>query len=729
IRGRAYDLEALDREGGLLAVLPVDGGTRRARARLEELPGRVVDRFIEAEDRRFFLHPGVDPLAVARAAAQRVSAGRVVSGGSTITMQLARMVAPRGRGLGGKVLEAIDALKLETRLGKRGILELYLSNIPYGRGAEGVESAARAYFGKRAAELGDYEAALLAVIPRSPSRYDPAVHPEELADAALRVFSRGPLGKDIEPEALRAAFRSAASGSRRGTYPNRAPHFVRDALLPALAAERRTGAPPAEPFRARSSIAPGIQAALEAALRDGIAGWEDSRLTNAAGLVLDARTGEILAWAGSVDFLDEEGKGQIDGVLARNQPGSCLKPFLYALALDRGFTPATILPDLPLEFGASAVYIPLNFNNRFNGPVRLRVALASSLNVPAVHVLNRLGVRSFADSLAGLGFASIADQREEVGVGLALGNAGVTLLELTRAFAVFVRGGRTLETTPFALARRGGPAPRPAKAVETPPKGPPAMTPFAAEAIRSILSDPASRFAGFGEGKAFDVGYDAIFKTGTANQYQHVWALGATGEHVVGVWMGNFKGETIIGRTGSGLPARAAARVLDAISEQGKRFPPDSTAGKARICALSGGLATEACPAATDELFRDGEIPAPCDWHRPEGGEPRFPPEYASWLASGGRFGTAAADPAKASILRPADGAVFWFDTAKRAVDQAIVVQVTSLGAPGVQVLHDGEPLTEGAAGRFLVPVARGVHEISLVVDGIAAERVRYEVR
>ncbi len=736
---RPYSLVALDRNGGRLAVFAVDDGIRREPVVLGELPRRVLDRFLEAEDRRFFVHPGFDPLALMRAAFQGAAAGRVVSGGSTITMQLARMVRPREGGIVGKLREALDAARLELRLGKRRILELYLSNVPYGRGAEGIESAAFAYFGRRACELGDYEAALLAVLPRSPSRYDPAAHPEELAQAAVRVFARAPLGRGHSREELFALFRSAAKGARRGVYPNRAPHFLRDALLPASTARRADAQSRAVPgeaaaFRLVSSLDPEIQRTLETTLKDGVAGWERARLTNAAGIVLDAVTGEILAWVGSVDFYDEEARGQMDGVLAPGQPGSCLKPFLYALALDHGFTPATVLPDLPLEFGGGAVYIPLNFNNRYNGPVRLRVALASSLNVPAVYVLNRLGVQSFADFLIQIGFESMRTQRDDVGVGLALGNARVTLLELARAFSIFVRDGRPLVVTPFAkggrvFAAQGGHA----FAHSSTASEPPLMSHYAAVTVRSMLSDPASRFTGFGEGKAFAVPYDAIFKTGTANQYQHVWALGATERHVVGVWMGNFTGETIIGRTGSGIPARAVARVLSFISESGRVFAPPEGVEKARICALSGGLATDACPATVEELFRPKALPEPCSWHRPGLESPVFPPEYAAWLAQGARHG--AADGARvgasavAGIVRPRDGAVFWFDPSRPASDQAILIQVANPGAPGLELFHDGEALSGGSDGRFLVPVHRGSHEVLLVLDGDVTERVRYEVR
>jgi penicillin-binding protein 1C len=715
-RARPYGAEYLDRNGTLLGVsLVADGVDRRVVP--SGLPADVVDRFLEAEDRRFRFHPGVDPIALVRAALQAASSGGVVSGASTIDMQLARMIRPRPRSFAGKLREMADALRLDLRLKKSEILALYLSNVPYGRGAEGVEAAAFAYFGKRAAALTAYEAGVLAVLPRAPARLDPEKGADALAETAARAFRRGPLGRGAAAGELRAAFAACAAASVRGRLPNAAPHFIRDAVVPALA--------PGASGPVRTTLDGAVQAALEAAVREAVEGWRDARLTNGAGIVLDSRTGEILAWMGSADFSNREDRGQMDGVIAPAQPGSCLKPFLYALALDRGFTPATVLPDVPLEFGSSAVYIPLNFNKRYNGPVRLRVALASSLNVPAVYVLNRLGVQNFADYLISLGFDSLAEQRDSVGVGLALGNADVTLLELARGFSVFLREGRPLDVVAL-MPEGGGPG-----AAQAETESDRAMSAYAADTIRSILSDPASRFVGFGEGAAFDVPFDAIFKTGTANQYQHVWALGAAGDRVVGIWMGNFLGETIIGRTGSGIPARAAARVLSALVAPGTRFPPPASVGaETRVCTLSGLAATDDCPASVIERFRDGEAPGPCSWHlrSSAGVRTAFPPEYAPWLAAGGRTGYAAAAGAPPSIDRPSSGAVFWYDPARPESDQRIVVQVSSWTS-SARLLHDGRDLGPSPGGRFLLPVSRGRHVLELLQGGAVLERVPYTVR
>jgi len=724
---RPYSLRVVDRAGRELYVGTVGDGVRRQYAALGELPPWLPGLFLEAEDSRFYLHPGVDPVAVIRSALQAAASGQAVSGASTVSMQLARLARPRDRSLRSKALEALDAMRLEARIGKRRALELYLSSIPYGRGAEGVASAARAYFGKDAAQLDAYEAAVLATLPRSPGRLDPAEDPDGLAAAVARGFGRSKARRD-DPEAFDALVRAAVAGSRAGSYPTVAPHFVRDVVLPVAEEARGDG------WTVRTTLDLELQGRLERAVAYELEGLDDARLRNGAGIVLDPRNGDILAWSGSVDFDDPAG-GQLDGVLARNQPGSCLKPFLYALALDSGFKPSDPLPDVPMDFGGERVYVPLNFNNKYNGPVRLRVALASSLNVPAVYTLNRLGVQRFADFLVSLGFESVAGQRDHLGVGLALGNAEVSLRELATAFAVFLRDGVALVargTLPAGAAPDDGGV-ETSGPPECPAAGEPVMSPYAAETIRSILSDPASRFLGFGEGPAFDVGYQAMFKTGTANQYQHVWALGATADLVVGVWMGNFEGFTVIGSSGSSVPARAVVGVLDAATEPGSALPAPSHGHEERICSLSGGIAGPGCPGAVYEWFRDGESPAPCDWHDSgaPGSEPRYPPEYRAWLDGGlraGRLQDGGSVGIGAAILKPRDGAGFWLDPSLPPDDQRIPVELLFRSADGLYVEYDGRVMLPDPAGRLSLPAESGEHVLTLYGDGAAVDSIRFTV-
>ncbi len=718
---RPYSLRVLDARGEPLSVTAVDGGIRREWTALADIPPAVRDAFVIAEDRWFWLHPGVNPLAAARAFLQNREAGRVVSGAATLTMQVARMAAAayanagpgtdaeaapfadaRAGGMAAKLRESMNAFLIEARLPKARILELYLNNVPFGRGAEGVRSAAFRYFGKPLDELSRVEAGLLAVVPRSPGAYDPGRYPDETGRAAWRSLGSSRTFRETAGPAGAAAFVDAAKASRPGAWPFRAPHFTRWLIStrPDVAAARE----------APTTLDPGLQVAAERLLAEAVDEASANRITTGAVLVLDAHTGAVLAWVGSRDFADEANDGQVDGVLSLYQPGSCLKPFLYELALERGFTPATVLPDIPLEFGQAEVYLPLNYNNRFNGPVRLRVALASSLNVPAVYVLERLGVQAFCDRLVDLGFDSIEAQRGELGVGLALGNARVSLLELTRAFVTFPRGGETLELRPLKN-------PRVRRDAAADADGVPVMTRYGANLVCSILSDDASRFAGFGAGRTMNTDFDAIFKTGTANQFQSVWALGATPDYVVGVWMGNFTGETVVGRSGSGIPARVAARVLSRLAIPGSAFPKPEGAREYRVCSLSGGTPTDACPSVVSEWVPYGEEPAPCDYHVRAGSrvDVRYPPEYARWLRDGGRSGTVDSGEGSPRFLRPTDGAVYFYDPSAPGGAQAIAVEVAGGADVDLGLTVDGAPVSGRLPdGRWFVNLRTGRHRLEL---------------
>ena len=745
-RARGYSTRILDRKGGTLAILPACGGMKREYAALADLPPEAVRIFTGSEDRRFFLHPGIDPAAILRSLFLDLAAGKIVSGASTITMQLASLVTPDRIGLRGKLADAFDALRIEAKLPKKAILELYINSIPFGAMTEGIASASRLYFGKELGSLSPAELCLLAVIPRRPARYDPRSDPEAAAVAASRLAKSLGLPGSILPEPSIAAFTllagQTAVNSRNAhdfSYTaSIAPHFIRYWFTTGDGGrtEALSGLPPI----LATSIDPGIQRRLISSLRKKIAENTIFRMTNGAGVVVDNGSGEVLAWVGSGDFGDDESRGQIDGVRAPNQPGSLLKPFLYALAMEDGFTPASILPDLPTDFGAEEAYIPANFNNRFNGPVRLRVALASSLNVPAVHSLERLGVPRFVDYLGRLGFASVKGLAEDAGVGLALGNASVSLLELVRAFSVFPRGGIFLPLRPVL-----------AKASTTwrdmPSSGLPVrvMTPYAAGIVRDMLCDQPSRFAGFAHGRTLSREYDAMFKTGTANQFQHVWALGATPDFTTGIWMGNFTGETLVGKRSSGVPASVLVEVLDSIARPESHFPgvPDSL--PCEICAVSGLAATAACPGTlTEYLPRNRPLPLPCDLHR-SGDETRRMPVHApygeerqaSLVADPGQYSaTSRPDPARTPLrfIHPRDGAVFYFDPSLKADDQAIGIRLegfSSMPFGKTAWLHvDGvarSPIPSN--GKLFIPLVRGNFRLSVVVEEKELTFARMSVR
>ncbi len=714
-REREVSRTVRDRNGRVLRILPLEDGLRREYTPLDEIPQEILTIFIRSEDRRFFLHSGIDGFAVVRSVLQNLRAGRVVSGASTITMQLASIIRPRPLTLAGKIAEGWDAMRLEARLSKREILEMWINALPFGRQAEGMARGSRTYFGVPPAELSLSRARELAKIPRHPAGYSPA----QYGTAA---------GDEPHPAGSQAA----------GGYVFEAPHFV--ARVQEKLAQKRRGPGGNEDGRSGNLITTldlELQHRMLYDLRSYMEKYERSRISGCAALVLDSHTGEVLAYIGSPDYFSDAPGGKIDAVLVENQPGSCLKPFLYAAALDEGRLPCSLIPDIPMDFGGSRVYVPMNFNNRFHGPVRLRVALGSSLNVPAVYLQHKLGSAAFARVLEGAGFSGVRRKLERAGLGAALGNIEVSLFELVRAFTLFPRGGRPVE--PVWTRKKGVHQPADGRAVSGPDAS--AVSSYAAYTICSILSDPGARITGFGDHGAFELPFPAMFKTGTSNQYQNIWALAATTDYTVGVWMGNLTGETVIGRTGSSLPAVIAGNALEYLHrEDGPRphpgpFPLPAGTRPVTVCTLSGLEATDACLSTTVEHVPAGEVLEPCIFHV-RGGETGavrvvYPEPYRSWAARSGRTaGTGdvggAEEPA---IIYPADGSVYYYDPASSSEQQAVRIEISGVPGP-VQITVNGERAAELTSQPFVwyFPLRRGFWTVEASGAG-GSDSVRFEVR
>ncbi len=732
---RPVSRAVLAADGRLLGVGRLEEGLEREWVDLADLPPAVVAIFLAAEDRRFYLHGGVDLRAILRSALQNARAGKTVAGASTVSMQLARLIVPHGQGLSGKVSEALRALCLEARLSKKRILELWLNNLPFGSNLEGLASASRRRFGHRPESLAVEEALLLAQVPRSPARYDPGIpsNRERVLESAQILATRAAV--HVDQATLVAAVERAVAHRTRPPARGIAPHFVRAVLarLPegsspvtseSLSLKVATGGPDRGPVE--TALSPPLQERALELLGMAVTEHLDRRIETGAVLVLDNRSGEVLAWVGSHDFGDEAASGQLDGVLVRNQCGSTLKPFLYALALERGYSPAAILPDIPTVFGSRDAYIPMNFNRRFNGPVRLRVALASSLNVPAVWLLERLGVAAFEDWLVSLGLFSVVASRGTHGLPLALGAVDISLAELVRAFALFPRGGRPL---PVCL-----PLPKAPDGAENPTT--PLISPQNAWLICDILSDQGSRYTGFG---ARDLPPDAppvMIKTGTANQFRHIWALGASEGYTVGVWMGSFHGTTVIGETGSSVPAGIVRALLMDLSRNqksaGASWPrPPAPLEAVALCALSGQRAGPDCPHRVREYLLPADIPPSCTWHR--GGQVLLPDEFRVWAMDRRRQASSSGETREgARIRRPLSGSVFY---ATRSPDSpasapSAEIRLETVGfAPAARVIVNGSLCgTLDSSGRIFIKTGCG--RVELCVEDARGQRdcIWYEV-
>lgn len=700
----------VDDTGKLLQITALQDGTRCEYTKIADLPSDVKKIFIKTEDKRFYFHNGVDLFALASAAIQNMRNQGIVRGGSTITMQLVKMInqdtAPT---VSRKLSDIFYAHVLEAKKTKKHILELYLNNIFFGHGAVGIGSAARTYYGQTVQELTQQQICCLAVIPRNPSLYDPFKNPELCAERACSLYNK------IFHKKLSAGDFIQYLPSKLYSYPYEAPHYIRylTSTNPKLLESDKKN----KTRQHTLSINLELQHYAERLVNDGLTQAAGSRISNASLLLIENKTGAPVAWVGSADFFDNDHSGQIDGVLVNNQPGSSMKPFLYALALetkdDAGnsmYTPNSILADIPQEFGGQTLYIPSNFNNRFNGPVRFRVALASSLNVPAVAILNSIGVKSYLDKLYELGFESLRQTGEEADLGLALGAAGVPLKELVPAFAVFVRDGKD-----FA--------------------GNQIYTSDTARLIDDFLSDKAARVTGFGYSQVFETDYPAIFKTGTSNQYQNIIALGATKDYTIGVWMGNFSGETVVGKTGSSLPAWVAKSLLDYIygsttSYSQLAFPEPQSWKKEKICSLSGMIAGPDCPATVYEYCQENNTPGRCTWHKMENGELKtlYPAEYQQWARKTRPEVQIEYSNTPLTIHSPKNNSIFYYSQLQKE-KFAIPVEVFGGQEESLTVYYDDVlyELVERPFS-FQLPVEKGSHTCT-VECGEELQTIIFQVR
>jgi penicillin-binding protein 1C len=700
----------------------VDGGTDGRRIGLppdEPLPALASRAFLAAEDRRHGLHPGVDPIAVVRAAGRNLRAGRIVGGGSTIAQQLARLLVPRPRTVAGKVQEALWAMRITLHLPPETRLRAYLDRIALGNGLRGVESASQAYFGRPAAALSLGQAALLAGMAGSPARFDPRVHPEAAA-ARMRMV----LGRMVRSgSATEAESRAAAEAPLDLVAPVRpfgAPH-----LTTWLAAHRDTLGL-ARAVAVETTLDEALQADVEEILREQVGG--DPRVEQAATIVLDNATGEVLAYAGSAGFFDEERQGQNDGVRSSRQPGSALKPFAYGLALADGLTPATLLSDVEVHLATpSGSWIPRNYDRRVHGPVRLRAALANSYNVPAVRLAERLGPDRVLSVLRRAGFESLREGSDHYGAGIVLGNGDVTLRELARAYRGLARGGRVEPVTEVRDARDAGGRPVVPRRDLAPRRFLPAD---AVALLTDILSDERARAPAFGLDNALRLPFPVAAKTGTSHAFVDNWTVGFTAERTVAVWAGNFDGRPMHGVSGISGAAPIFSRVMVRAMRGITPAPllERSAFQAARVCALSGGLAGPACPSAVDEVFLPGTAPSgACPMHRHHGpGGLDVGPEFYAWAAGEGidggprtdSPGVVAAGPGQ--IVLPADGDEYLLDGGLEDGAQAIPVRVRPPpGASRVELrTGDGAVLSLEAPFAGRLPARPGRHRVELWTPG-----------
>ncbi|MCG1032174.1 peptidoglycan glycosyltransferase PbpC [Bacillus amyloliquefaciens] len=481
---------------------------------IEEVSPRYLEALIQYEDRWFWDHPGVNPFSVLRAAWQDLLAGKVISGGSTLTMQVARLLDPHSRTLGGKVRQLWRALQLEWHLSKAEILTLYLNRAPFGGTLQGVGAASWAYLGKSPAQLSYSEAALLAVLPQAPSRLRPDRWPQRAEAARNKVLKRMASQGVWSPRQVKESQEEPVWLAPR-QMPQLAPLFSRMML-----------------GKSRDSkVVTTLDATLQRQLEDLALNWK-SRLpprSSLAMIVLDHTDMKVRGWVGSVDINDDSRFSHVDMISAIRSPGSVLKPFVYGLAMDEGLIhPASLLQDVPRRTGD---YRPGNFDSGFHGPISMSEALVRSLNLPAVQVLEAYGPKKFAGMLRNAGLPLLLPAGAQPNLSLILGGAGARLADIAAAYSAFARQGRAgklrLKPDDPLLER-------------------PLLSPGSAWIIRRILANEAQPLPD----SALAQMVPLAIKTGTSYGYRDAWAIGLNARYVIGVWTGRPDGTPVAGQFG-----------------------------------------------------------------------------------------------------------------------------------------------------------------------------------
>jgi penicillin-binding protein 1C len=722
-----------DRNGVVLRSTRSQDGSNARWMAYEGIDPDLINAFVAVEDRRFWDHHGIDVDAVARAVRDNLLARRVVSGASTITMQTARLMRPAGRNWGGKVMQVLWALRLERHLTKQQILEQYLNRVQLGQGTVGVAAASALYYGTSASELSIAQAATLAGLAHAPSRDNPHVSATRaLARRGVALARMQRLGFATAEDIARAKDEPLAGGSK--SAPFLAPHFT-TRVLSWMVNEQAIAAPNTRASltstglttTVQTSIDVELQTTIESEVRHTVDVLRGRGVADAAVVVLDNASGEVLAWVGSPDFWATD-NGQTDMVVNARQPGSALKPFLYGLAFDRGFTAATVLPDIPTSYAtATGSYSPRNYDRRFRGPTRAREALASSYNVPAVGIAARVGASSLLRTLHLAGFESLGRDAEYYGLGLALGNGDVSLIELANGYRAIANGGEWRPWTWRATPRGAAMLTAVSSSSATDTRR--VMSPMASAIVLDILQDPVARTPGFGVSTPFDFPFPVAVKTGTSRHFTDNWAVGVTRAFTVAVWAGNFSGrpmEGVSGVTGAGpLLHRAVMAVAARVSPNALATPAEVGAVPVRVCRLSGLRATPECPQMT-EWFAPGTEPArEDDWER--GGRVVLPDEYAEWaqqgmqpVAAGEALGTNRAG--SAAGVAPDSVAA---DPAERAARATAVRD--SVKAERAAVFRIASPLD---GDRYAIPpgIEARYATIPLLASGPGAEGVRWTV-
>ena len=717
-------VEFRDRNNRPLGTLLSRNQEHTAVVPLEQVSPHFIEAILAAEDQRFYQHGAVDLRAVVRASLQGVRARRIISGASTVTMQLARMVESVPRTWSGKVQQVWHAWRIAAGMSKDEILAAYVNRLPMGSNIYGVEAAARVYFGLPASDLTVPQASLLAALPNAPSALNPYTRWDDLKQRQHYVLNRMVADGYLSQAQSDRAYAQSVTLQLPSQHFLAAPHFLfwlADHL------------PPDHPTQVQTTLDLKLQRFVEAQIQQAIEGLRSHQVGHAAALVIDNAMGDVLAYVGSPSYFTAQQGEHNDGVQALRQPGSTLKPFLYQLALEHDdIQPNTILADVPTHYPipGAQLYSPTDYSETFQGPVRVRAALGNSLNIPAVRLLEKVGVPDFLERLHQLGFEHLDQSPDYYGLGLALGSGEVTLWELAQAYLILAHQGDFNQTL-SVIRTSTTPSPNTAPPTSsTPPSSTtsPSSSPLHSPTwslITDILADPHARATAFGVDSVLNLPFPAAVKTGTSSDFRDTWTVGFTTDYTVATWIGNFDGSPM--RDVSGVTGAAPLwhRIMVHLHESdvpGRLTQPTGMV-KRPICALTGQKPTPDCDAVVQEFFSLEDLAA----YERSVSEPSDAGEGAI-----ARNHNQIEPPVNATGLRivsPAEGSRFLlYPSSGEETDQRLELAIASSSpVDSIEWRLNGELLEPSGTASLFWPMRLG-HWTLDVRSGNQSDHVQFEV-
>jgi penicillin-binding protein 1C len=724
----------LDRQGAFIAEL-ADEGQDYGYWPVNVLPPRVVSALVALEDQRYGNHPGIDLLAVARALYQNITHAKRVSGASTIAMQVARLLVPAERNYWNKLVESWRAVVLTARYSHDEILAAYLRLVPYGNRVHGIAYAARRYLDKPVEDLSWAEIAYLSAIPQAPSHMNPY-----RVDGRQRAMARGSrLLKQLYKDGVLslADFEIAQLQIQKISFPSLLKRSEQSIHAIFKLKQLLAASPPdtaAEPYRIRTTLDLDIQKSVTELASAAVAQWQNLGVGNAAVVLLDRETNGVLAWAGSTDYFDDKQAGAIDFAQTLRSPGSALKPFIYALALDQGrITPATILDDLP-----SASFGMVNADRKFLGPLLPRQALANSRNVPVARLLNDIGLEEGYAFLRELGLHHDEQDARRYGLGLSIGALPVTLEHLVQAYSVLANDGRWRSLNWFAGQANDSRQ---------------LLSAGTARLVTLHLSDPSARLPSFPRMGSTEYAFPVALKTGTSEGLRDAWTVAYSRRYLLGVWLGQADARPMHDISGASSAAELARQILDHLHGNERHgfadlnFPSPKGYNKVTVCALTGKRANKICDPVFEEWFRPGQEALPLDeaYQRiavdkrngllahmatpPRYVEQRtfinLPPHYADWAAQEGLPRAPQRVSTLGNTMPAIDRARPQTSAAKISSSTLASLRITT-PADGVKLLRDPSLPAKLNTIGLQVEVSLALPEVLWEVDGKPYQLAKY---